>query len=687
MSSKKDNVTVVKIPNDQHVLVEKVRTLLLETPSKRTKEEQKSHFKNLFDTANELLRRDPNHSHYKELKAVSLFSFVDHCSVADPIAMVKLQEANDLAPNIKFIRDRLINLYIKNNTTVPKKLMDQSRLYDHGNNNNSNNNNNNNRNTNMNMNMNMDQSSQDKILALKLYASAVECEMKGDLQSAFRLLYAAHEKDKEHRDINLHIGRLYTKQGKITQANKHIDNAIRGKPVMWEAHMEKAGLEQKEGESSNAVRRLGYMVKSTDTTPEMKKRAMLLKIFYMNSLENSDNGKEIYDESISYFKLLNIKPYQFSEDQIKGFKRQSPIKIGYLSSHFKEHPIAYFMDGILEYHRSEMFQVHIFQIGQVEEDAYTARMKSYIHPDNWHVLRSDSCKLLADMIRSHNIAILSCLDVHTERDGEIASYRPAPIMVNYLGYPNTSGIDTIQYRITDSFADPQDTKQPWSEKLIRLPNSFLTFRASHLTVHPVSVAPCAKNGYVTFGCYNTLSKVQDPTWKCWKQILDRLPQARLIIKAPLFIEESAAQHYRDRLQKLGVDTSRVSLRAYSMDTQNHYVSYDEMDVSLDPFPYNGTTTSMDSLWMGVPFVTYAGTTHVHRVGASILNNVGLGDLVGYSTQEYVDIAVKLGQDLDRIKSIRSSLRDTLSKSILSDPKSFTIQLEDKYIEMFNQSLI
>eukprot|EP01133_Synstelium_polycarpum_P016752 gene16752-19918_t len=624
-------------------LVEQIRALLLDTPSKRTKDEQKYHFKTLFELTNELVLRDPSNAYYRELKAVTLFSFADHCNLPVQMAIAKLEEAVALAPNIKFIFDKLTLMCTRAGRPAP--VAD----------------------------------------AIPLFAMAIDAEIKGDLQSAFHYTVAAHQKDPEHREVNLKLGTLYAKQGKFPQANRHIDAAIRGKPALWDAHIEKATLEQKEGDTTAAVKRLSLIVRSADCPNDFKRRAYLLKIFYLNFLDSTDNGQSIYDEALAFSRLLNVTPYKFSQDQIKSFRKQSPIKVGYLSSHFNEHPIAYFIGGVLRHHNRETFEVHIFSTGAATEDAYTTKLKSCVAPQNWHVVRG-SCAMVATAIRSQNITILTCLDIHTERDGEIAAHSPAPIIVNYLGYPGTSGVSTVKYRLTDALADPVDTRQPFSEQLVRMPSSFLTFDASHLETIPVSPAPHITRGHITFGCYNTLSKVQPCTWAVWSRILKQLPTARLLIKAPLFIVDEATATYRAKLASLGVPVDQVDLRPYSMDTRSHYASYSEVDITLDPFPYNGTTTSMDSLWMGVPFVSLAGATHVHSVGRSILTNAGLPELATLTVDQYVDTAVSLAKRPEEIIRIRSNLRSQLHQSPLSNPKLFTVHLEDKYIHMFNEAL-
>eukprot|EP01132_Coremiostelium_polycephalum_P010317 gene10317-12661_t len=612
MSSSSSNIT-----HEQQLIVDQIRKLLLESPQMQTKDLQKTHYKKLFELTNELIKRNPFNDYFKELKAVTYFSFVDTCKLSIDMSIQKLEDAVKLAPNIKFIKDRLASLYIES-----------GRIAD----------------------VNNKIQVTDTQVAVSLFRNAQEAMSKGDLQMAFHMGVAAHQKDPNNRDINLHLGILYERQGKISQANRHIDLAMKGTPVNWDAQLEKATLEQKSGESLKAVKRLELLCKSPEPSESLKKRANLLKLFYLNFLEqqSEDNGVMIYEEHLKFSKLFykNIKPFNFS---IKQFKSQKPIKIGYLSSHFNQHPITYFMEGILANHQQDQFEVHVFSLTS-NPDEYTERLKKNIQ--NWHMIPKSlglEPKLISEYIRSKEICILVSLDIHTECDGEIMAYRAAPIQVNYLGYPNTSGIDTVQYRITDHHADPYHSTQPFTETLIRMPSTFLTFKANHLESLKLLPPPIVKNGYITFGCYNTLSKIQNSTWECWKEILLRVPNSRLIVKAPLFIESSASDIYREKLKtSIGVPIERVSLIPYSMDTTNHYETYNEMDISLDTFPYNGTTTSMDSLWMGVPFITLSGKTHVHSVGKSILMNVGLNEFIAESIQQYIEIAVETSKKIEKI---------------------------------------
>ena len=259
---------------------------------------------------------------------------------------------------------------------------------------------------------------------------------------------------------------------------------------------------------------------------------------------------------------------------------------------------------------------------------------------------------------------------------DVFAFRPAPIQVTYLGYPHSTGLTSINYRLTDALADPEECSTPATEQLWRMPRSFLCVGADAAPVPAVSAPPCVRRGYVTFGVFNGPHKYvyDDEVLGAWAGILRAIPNARLVLRyGKMFL---ALRPVYKALRQAGLDMSRVRIAWLPNLTRKGFLQhYDEVDISLDPFVYHGTTTTCDSLLMNVPVVTRVGDRHVSRVGRSILTHVNLADLVAETTDEYVNIATQLARNTQRLCALRSSLRHTLLTSPLGDAQAFAQDFE------------
>ena len=262
--------------------------------------------------------------------------------------------------------------------------------------------------------------------------------------------------------------------------------------------------------------------------------------------------------------------------------------------------------------------------------------------------------------------------------------KPAPVQVSWIGYPNTTGLSTIDYRIVDGYTDPPGLTDPFcSEKLIRLPESFLCYLPDKDSP-VVGDLPAMKSGHITFGSFNYFPKVSRETVAVWTAILKAVPDSRLVMKTRNFADSATRRYAMDMFIGQGIAAERIELSSMKTSFEEHLNAYNRIDIALDTFPYNGTTTTCEALWMGVPVVTFAGNTHASRVGKSLLTNVGLPDLVAGTFEEYVPIAVNLAGDLKRLQALRGSLRETMRNSPLTDATRFVVNLENCYMEMWEE---
>jgi predicted O-linked N-acetylglucosamine transferase (SPINDLY family) len=260
----------------------------------------------------------------------------------------------------------------------------------------------------------------------------------------------------------------------------------------------------------------------------------------------------------------------------------------------------------------------------------------------------------------------------------VFAMHPAPVQVTWLGYPNTTGLKQMDYRLTDNLADPAGmTDHQYSEKLVRLPHSFLCYAPpkSAPQVTPLPEAP------ITFCCFNNYPKVSDTVLKLWARILNAVPGSKLLLKCGSLEDSRVRTLLTGRFTALGIDLSRILLDRFTVHREEHLQRYAACHIALDTFPYNGTTTTCEALWMGVPVVTLAGTTHASRVGLSILENSGLHELIAQDSDQYVEIAAALAYAPERLLKYRLTLREQLSCSPLTDAVRFTADLEKVYSEL------
>jgi predicted O-linked N-acetylglucosamine transferase (SPINDLY family) len=360
------------------------------------------------------------------------------------------------------------------------------------------------------------------------------------------------------------------------------------------------------------------------------------------------------------------------------------LRIGYLSGDLCRHPVACFVEPILVHRDRARFEIFCYHTG-ADEDEVSARLKALA--DHWRSVGSLTEDALEETLRADRLDLLVELSGYTDghRLGVVAR-RVAPVQVSYIGYPNTTGLAAVDYRITDARADPPGAADELhTERLVRLPESFLCY-APPFTGAVTVVPPLRERGCVTFASFNNLAKLSQPLVDLWARVLGAAPGSRLYVKTKGLQDPGLQAQLLDRFRSAGIGSERIVLSPPQNSMEEHFGSYAAVDIALDTFPYHGTTTTMDALWMGVPVVTLAGDRHAARVSVSILSAIGLEDLIARSPDEYVDIARRLAHDPARLQALRGSLRERLARSTLLDGARFARQLEQAYAQMWQAAL-
>jgi len=356
------------------------------------------------------------------------------------------------------------------------------------------------------------------------------------------------------------------------------------------------------------------------------------------------------------------------------------LRVGYVSPDFRGHIVASYSEQVLAAHDRGRFEV--FCYAEVRRpDAVTERIRALA--EHWRPLAGLSDAEAAGLIRRDGIDLLIDLAGHSAGNRlPLFALRPAPVQATHFGYPATTGLDAVDYRITDAHCDPPGRTDRWyTEELVRLPGVQWCYRAG--TALAVGPLPASSAGHVTFGCFNNLAKVTDEVLALWSRILAALPDARM----RLTTAAGAAGDRRvlDAFARHGIDPGRVT-PVPRRPTEEYFRLYQGVDVCLDPFPFTGCFTTADALWMGAPVVTLAGPTCVSRQGLSALRLVGLEELIAETADAYVGAAIRLGRDLPRLSACRSGLRERLRQSPLMDPAGFTRRLEAAYIDMWERRM-
>lgn len=361
------------------------------------------------------------------------------------------------------------------------------------------------------------------------------------------------------------------------------------------------------------------------------------------------------------------------------------LRIGYLTVEFREHLGSYFITPILERADRERFEIVCYSALPVgSHDEHTRHFQALA--DLWRdVPPGMSDDELDALIRADGIDILVDLAGHSGLNRLPAlSRKPAPVQVTWLGYANSTGLAAFDARLVDAITDPPEAADALAtEPLVRLPQGFLCFKPP-ADAPEVAPAPVSRNGFVTFGSFNGLAKVTPEAIRLWAAILLEVPNSRLLFKdrgveCPDTVAALIARFGDD-----GVTADRLDFVGWQPGRNGHLACYTGIDLALDSFPYNGTITSCDTLWMGVPFVTLLGDRHAARVGASLLTRVGLADLVAKDADGYRDIAVRLAADRDRLAALRLGMRDRLLASPLCDAEGFTRHLEGVYRDLWRR---
>lgn len=477
-------------------------------------------------------------------------------------------------------------------------------------------------------------------------------------------------------ELHNNMGTAFQNQGKLNDAISHFQKALENQPDYAEA-MNNLGIAYRnQGRFRAAIQCYQAALQINPAYREAHSNLL----FCLN-YDPAVGQKDIFTEACNWWHQHGL-PNASAFVHRTNDDPQRRLKIGYVSPDLRRHSVGFFFLPLIAAHHHAEFEIYCYaEVKQPDETTKQIRT----HADHWFSTVGQTDMAVAEKVHSDQIDILVDLAGHTanNRLGVFAA-RPAPIQVTWLGYPNTTGLTTIDYRLTDNIADPAEAADHlYSETLVRLPQGFLCYGPPE-DAPDISGLPATETGRITFGSFNALPKMNAAVIAVWSEIMRQVPASHLLLKCKQLADAPTLQTYLDVFARHGIGADRIRMLAHTPSFREHLAWYNNVDIGLDPFPYNGTTTTCEALWMGVPVVTLRGERHSARVGASILSNIGLTDLIAETEEQYAIKAIKLATNMERLQKLRSEMRDRITSSPINDAQRFASDVEITFRDIWRK---
>jgi predicted O-linked N-acetylglucosamine transferase (SPINDLY family) len=497
-------------------------------------------------------------------------------------------------------------------------------------------------------------------------------QASGDFESARRYYVEALHNRPDDAVAHFRLGMIMREWDRLDMAAICFRNAIRFKPDFGQAYMGLGETLQASGlieESEVCFRKTIEL----DPGNNLAWSNLLLSMNYnpaYNPAQLLEAHKRWGDGLIAQSENCPSLSVQLKSDPDRI------LRIGYVSADFCQHPAASFLEPVLRNHDPTGFKIYCYSQGS-KTDSITAVFKTLA--DEWRDIRTRSDEQVRQNIVQDRIDIIvDCTGHMADNRLPLFSKRCAPIHISWMGYPNTTGLSTMDFRFGDEITDPVTSDPLYVEKLIRLPQSFCCYEPPE-DAPEGSELPALKSGHITFGSLHTLARLNHTVIARWSGVLRSLPSSRLVIFRTV-LNETIENSLSDQFAAHGIDRSRIDF-VRRIPEDGHLGIYKRIDIALDTTPWSGHTTACEALWMGVPVITLAGDRHAGRMVASVLMQLGLDDFIAENEEEYSAIAEKTSRELPSLAMLRNGLRSLMETSPLCDGKSFTRNLEYEYRKM------
>ena len=473
------------------------------------------------------------------------------------------------------------------------------------------------------------------------------------------------------------LGNLLRDQGKLDEAVESFRTVIALKPDYAEAHNNLANALVDLGELDAAIAAYRRAIALKPDLTEARSNLLFI-LSYREDLSETD----YLAEALEYGRVVTARTRAYTSwlAALEGGRR--PLRVGFVSGDLKVHPTGHFLESILAHVDRRRLELVAYPTRRLE-DALTARIKPRFA--QWTPLAGLSDEAAAARIRGDRIDVLVDMSGHMNFNRlPVFAYRPAPVQVSWLGYFASTGLAEMDYLLGDRYVLPAGCEPHYVERLARLPDSYLCFTppAEQVSIGP---SPLASNGYLTFGCFNHLMKMNDTVVAAWARILHAVPKSQLFLKAKQLDAPAACESTRARFAAHGIAPDRLILEGRSPRAE-YFTAYNRIDIALSPFPYPGGTTSVEGLWMGVPVLCLQGDRFLSNICTSMLHSAGLAHWIAADLDDYVAKAVAFAQDGAQLAALRATLRPSLLASPLCDAARFARNLEAVFESIWSECI-
>jgi protein O-GlcNAc transferase len=495
---------------------------------------------------------------------------------------------------------------------------------------------------------------------------------RGDISAAIVNYRAAVRLQPDFARAYNNLAIVLKEQGMLQDAYEAAQQALRAHPDFADAYISLGNISIAQGRPNRAIE---YFQRLLNIQPNHSEaHTCLFTMMHYRPEYSADQLFTVAQEwGVRYTpQIASLPPPANSPDP------QRRLRVGYVSGDFYQHPVGYFIESVFAHHDGAQFETFCYY-NHDKYDELTTRLQGAVH--HWRNIAGQSDENVLQKIRDDGIDLLIDLSGHTDRNRLLVfAHKPAPVQVTWLGYFDTTGLSAIDYIIGDRFLIPPQEEAHYVERVLRLPKAYLCYSPPADKIDPGPL-PALATGHITFGCFNNTAKLTEEIIACWSRLLHAVPQAHLYLKYKPLGNDGVRYHYQTLFAAQGIDIARIRLAGASP-RQEYLAAYREVDISLDPFPFNGCTTTMESLWMGVPVISLRGDRYVSHMGETILKHLDLEDFVTDSQEGYIAKAVALTTDLHALAEMRQRLRSNLLNSCLCDGPGFTRSLEAVYRDIW-----
>jgi predicted O-linked N-acetylglucosamine transferase (SPINDLY family) len=482
------------------------------------------------------------------------------------------------------------------------------------------------------------------------------------LDEALLISKKAIELDPKFADAHNNIGAILQDLGNYEEAYKFYKKAIKLKSSYSEAYFNLGILLKKLGKIEECIENFQKAV----TVNQKNNRAYSNYLFNLNYLTKYDDNHYIEEAKKFGISLKKIDdqlciPYKYNINPEK-------LTVGFVSADLRNHPVGYYLIDTLKYLKKKNIKLVAYH-NSTKTDDLTEKLKGYF--DLWHDIEDKNDLKVINLIRENGIHILFDMSGHTKKNRlPIFINKPAPVQVTWIGYNASTGLKEIDYIIGDQHVTPLENRNQFTENILQLPNIWSCLSKPAFNIEKENPSPALKNGFITFGSFNNLSKINDNVIDVWSEILKRVKDSKLFLKTKELDNLKMVENIRKKFQKNGINTEKIITEGRSKTKEEMLKKYNQIDIALDPFPYSGVTTSFESVWMGVPLYVLNGSNFYSRTGVSINKNLGMDDWIANNEKDYHIKILKLTSDLNQLSRTRKCLINKVGESTLFDSSLF-----------------